>query len=142
MEVQLKAGLHLANLDAGFNLSGNVCDPSTTPSVPPGCPAANTGVTNSDVTAPLPHLGASFAYAITPTVAFNFQVIGFALELDGLDGSMVEVDTDISWQPWRHFGLGAGLRYFNTSVDAGNSELNGEFDFEYFGPTVYIQTTF
>ena len=94
------------------------------------------------MTAPLPHLGGSFAYAITPSVAFNFQVIGFALELDDIDGSIVEVDADLSWQPWRHFGVGAGIRYFNTEVKGKGSDLNGEFEFEYFGPVLYIQSTF
>jgi hypothetical protein len=138
MDLQLKIGLHLAKLDAGFSFSGDICYQTTTQP----CPTQTTGTTSEDVTAPLPHLGASFSYAITPTIGFRVQAIGFALELDNIDGSMIEISTDVSWQPWRHFGLGAGLRYFNVDVDAGNSTLNGEFDFEYFGPTVYIQTTF
>ena len=142
MDVQLKAGLHLASLEAGFAFSGNVCDPTTTPTAPPGCPGATTGTESEDITAPLPHLGGSFAYAITPSVALNFQVIGFAIELDSIDGSIVEVDADFAWQPWRHFGLGIGLRYFNTNVKATSSDLNGEFDYEYFGPVIYAQTTF
>lgn len=142
IDIQLKAGLHLASLEAGLQFSGAVCDPTTSPSTPPGCPTGSTGSESEDITAPLPHFGGSFAYAITPSVAFRFQVIGFALELDDIDGSIVEVDADLSWQPWRHFGFGAGLRYFNTNVEAGTSELNGEFDYEYFGPVVYVQSTF
>jgi len=141
MDLQLKAGLHLAKLEAGIQFSGAVCEGIPAPP-PTGCPTGTTGAVSEDVTAPLPHFGGSFAYAITPSVGFNFQVIGFALELDGIDGSIVEVDADLSWTPWRNFGLGAGLRYFNTEVDAGNSELNGEFEFEYFGPVIYIQSTF
>jgi hypothetical protein len=142
MDVQLKVGLHVAKLDAAFGLSGNVCSPATTPTTPPGCPAATKGSESEDVTAPLPHIGGSFAYAITPSVAFNFEIVGFALEIDSIDGSVVEVDADFSWQPFRHFGGGIGVRYFNTNVEATNSDLNGEFDFEYFGPVVYVQTTF
>jgi hypothetical protein len=142
MDVQLKAGLHLATLDAGFSLSGNVCDPTTTPMMPPGCPGATTGVEDEDITAPLPHFGVSFAYALTPSVAFNFEVIGFALEIGSIDGAMIEVDADLSWQPFRHFGGGIGFRYFNVNVEATGSDLNGEFDYEYFGPVVYVQSTF
>jgi hypothetical protein len=142
MDVQLKAGLHLASLDAEFGFSGNVCDPTTVPTTPPDCPAGTIGTEGEDVTAPLPHLGGSFAYAITPSVAFNFEVIGFALEIGSIDGSMVEVDADLSWQPFRHFGGGIGLRYFNVNVEATGSDLNGEFDYDYFGPVVYLQTTF
>jgi hypothetical protein len=144
MDLQLKIGLHLAKLEAGFAISGAVCDASAAPpTTPPGCPTLSTGaVVDEDVTAPLPHLGASFSYAITPTIGFRVEAVGFALELDNIDGSMFEISTDVSWQPWRHFGFGAGLRYFKVDVDAGSSELNGEFDFEYFGPTLYVQSTF
>ncbi len=142
MDIQLKAGLHLASLEAGIRLSGAVCDPTTSPPTPPGCPTDSTGAEEEDVTVPLPHFGGSFAYAITPSVAFRFQVIGFAIELDNIDGSIVEVDADFAWQPWRHFGLGAGIRYFRTEVEARTSELNGEFDFDYIGPVIYIQSTF
>lgn len=140
MDIQLKAGLHLAQLEAGIQFSGAICDGFPVP--PGGCPVAQTGAESEDVTAPLPHLGGSFAYAITPSVAFNFQVIGFALELDDIDGSIVEVDADLSWQPWRNVGFGAGVRYFSTEVDARGSELDGEFEFSYFGPVIYVQGTF
>ena len=142
MDLQLKAGLHIADLSAALQLAGAVCD-VTLGEMPPGCPGGQTPVAQSeDVTAPLPHFGVSFGYAITPTIATNFQVIGFAIELDDIDGSILEIDADLAWQPWRHFGFGVGLRYFNTNVDAGTSELNGEFDIEYFGPTVYVAATF
>ncbi len=142
MDVQLKGGLHIADLSVALQLSGAVCD-VTMGEMPPGCPGGQTPPSESaDVTAPLPHFGASFAYAITPTIAANFEVIGFALELDNIDGSLVEIDADITWQPWRHLGFGVGLRYFNAEVESTGSDLNGEFNLEYFGPTVYVSATF
>ena len=142
MDLQLNAGLHIASLEAGFALSGNVCDLTTSPTTPPGCPAATTGAETEDVTAPLPHIGGSIDYAISPSVAINFQVIGFAIEIDSIDGSIVELDADLAWQPFENFGGGIGLRYFNTNVESNGSDLSGEFDFEYFGPVVYILATF
>lgn len=141
-DFQLKAGLHVLTLEAGLALAGQICDPTTTPSSPPGCPLFGTGEASEDVTAPLPHLGASFSYVMTPTLAINVQAIGFGIELDSIDGSIIEVDADVAWQPWRHFGFGAGLRYFNTSVKAGNAELNGQFKYEYLGPALYVHATF
>lgn len=79
---------------------------------------------------------------MTPTLALNLQAIGFAVEIDSIDGSIIELDADVGWQPWRHVGLGAGLRYFKISVKGGNSDLNGEFNFEYLGPTLYFHATF
>ena len=142
MDLQLKAGLHLASFDIGIQLSGNVCDLTTIPTTPPGCPAATTGAENADVTAPLPHFGGSFAYAISPSVALRLQLIGFAIEIDSIDGSIFEADADLTWQPSRHFGGGVGIRYFNTNVKSKGSVVNSEFDYEYFGPVVYIQATF
>ena len=142
MDFQVKGGLHIAKLGAGVQLSGEICGPTTVPSMPPGCPSAGSEAVSEDVTAPLPHFGASFAYAMTPTLAFSFQAIGFAIELDSIDGSILELDADIAWQPFEHFGVGTGFRYFNTNVKAGNSDLNGEFDFEYIGPVLYLWATF
>jgi hypothetical protein len=141
-EFRLKAGLHVVKLDAGVGVSGLICGPSTVPSVPPGCPAAESGSASEDVTAPLPHFGASYLYAMTPKLALRIQAIGFAVEIESIDGSIIEFDADVVWQPWQNFGVGAGFRYFDANVKAGNSELNGEFDFEYLGPAIYVQATF
>ena len=141
-DFKLKAGLHVMKLAAGIGVSGLICGPSTVPSVPPGCPAAGSGTASEDVTAPLPHFGGSYVYAMTPTLALRLQAIGFAIEIESIEGSIIEIDADVAWQPWQNFGLGAGFRYFNTNVKAGNSELNGEFDFEYLGPALYVQATF
>jgi len=68
--------------------------------------------------------------------------VGFAIELDSIDGSLIEIDTDVAWQPWRNIGFGVGVRYFKADVSSKGSELNGEFELEYFGPTLYIQAMF
>jgi hypothetical protein len=89
MDLQIKGGLHIADLSVGLQLMGAVCD-VTQGEMPPGCPADQTPPLESeDVTAPLPHFGVSWAYAITPTIAADVQVIGFAIELDNIDGSLV-----------------------------------------------------
>lgn len=72
----------------------------------------------------------------------RLTAIGFAIEIDSLEGSILELDADVAWKPWKQLGIGAGWRYFNTNVKAGNSTLNGEFDFEYSGPTVFINYWF
>lgn len=128
MDLQLKAGLHVADLSIGLQLSGAVCDVTLGQS-PPGCPAGQTPpVESEEVTAPLPHFGASWRYAFSPTIAAEIRAIGFAIELDNIDGSLLELSGDVIWKPWQNFGLGAGLRYFNANVKGGDSDLNGEFN--------------
>jgi len=141
-DLQLKAGLHLTSLKANFNLAGAICDPLTVPSTPPGCPVDGTATESEDVSAPLPHFGVSYAYAFNPNWALHVAAMGFAIELDNIDGSLIELDADIAWQPWRNIGFGMGLRYFQADVESQGSELNGSFKFDYFGPTLYIQATF
>jgi hypothetical protein len=141
-DFQLKAGLHVASLTADIGLAGAICDPSTSPTTPPGCPVAGTGTENEDVSAPLPHLGLSYAYAFAPKWALNVSGVGFAVELDKIDGSIMELTGDVAWQPWRNFGIGLGLRYFNVDVESKGSDLNGAFEFEYFGPAIYVAVTF
>jgi len=139
-DVQLKAGLHIADMSTALRLSGAICDAQQGETPP--CPVDSTGTAAEDVTAPLPHFGGAWGYAIAPDWDLNLNLIGFAIELDNIDGSLVEFDADIQWSPWRHFGIGAGLRYFNANVKSKGSELNGEFDFEYFGPAVFIAGSF
>jgi len=141
-DLRLQAGLHFASLKVNFGIEGAICDPTTTPSTPPGCPPLGTATENEDVSSPLPHFGASYSYALTPTLALNVGAMGFALEVDGIDGSILEVDADIAWQPFRHVGFGAGYRFFRLDVESQGSELNGQFGFEYGGPMVYVQATF
>jgi hypothetical protein len=141
-DLQLKAGLHIASFAADIGLSGAICDPTTTPSTPPGCPPLGTSAESEDVTAPLPHFGASYAYALTPTVAINVGAIGFAIEIENIEGSIYELDADIAWQPFDHVGFGLGYRFFRVDVKSTDTELNGQFEFEYHGPAVFVQATF
>lgn len=141
-DLQLKAGLHLATIETGIQLAGLICDPSTDPLMPPGCPAAGSSVVSEDVTAPLPHIGLSYTYLMTPSLAINLQAMGFAFDIDSIDGSILEFNADIAWQPWDHFGFGAGFRYLKTEVDSTNPDLNGTFKFEYLGPTLYVHAVF
>ncbi len=141
-DLRLQGGLHFASLKANFGIEGAICDSTTVPSTPPGCPPLGTSTENEDISSPLPHIGAAYSYAITPTVAFSVGAMGFAVEIDKIDGSIIEIDADIAWQPFRHFGFGAGYRYFKVDVESSGSDLNGKFEFEYQGPMVYVQATF
>ena len=141
-DLRLQAGLHFASLKVDFGIEGAICDPGTVPSTPPGCPPLGTSTENEDVSAPLPHFGASYTYALTPTVALNVGAMGFALELDNIEGSIIEADIDIGWQPFRHVGFGAGWRFFQVEAESSGSDLNGKFEFEYSGPMVFVQATF
>lgn len=140
--LRLLAGLHVASMEAVVQASGNICTPDTTPSVPPGCPVVSDQVARESVTAPLPHIGVGWAYSLSPQWALSFGAMGFAIELDNIDGSIIELDADVGWHPWENFGFGLGLRYFKADVESSGSDLNGKFEFEYVGPTLFVQAMF
>ena len=140
-DLAVKAGLHIADIGASLMFTGAVCVDGE---VPPDCSlfGSTPRFETEDVTAPLPHFGGMFSYAFTPKIVARFQAIGFAIELDSIEGSLFEVDADVAWTPWDHFGLGVGLRYFYANVESKGSDLNGEFEFKYFGPSIYGLFTF
>jgi hypothetical protein len=135
----LKAGVHIADLGASIQLDGDVC---VYPDTPPCNPLTSPRFETEDITVPLPHFGGAFSYAFTPKLTGRLQAIAFALEINSIEGALYEVDADLIWTPWRHFGLGAAVRYFNVDIEASSSDLNGEFDFRYWGPAIYGIFTF
>jgi len=140
-EVSLKAGLHLLDAKAGIQATGAVCVDGE---VPPNCSVfgSTPREESESISAPLPHIGASFIYGFTPELAMRLSAIGFAVDLDAVDGSILEVDADLMWNPWKNFGFGLGLRYFKTKVESEGSRLDGKFEFNYLGPTLYGAVTF
>ena len=144
MEVELKAGFHLAATSVKLQLSGavEVCQPGE---VPPDCSAlegSTDQLETQDFALPLPHLGASFSYALLPTLSVRVQAMGFAIEINDYKGALIEFDADVVYEPWQHFGFGVGFRYFNANIKSKGGFLKGEFDYEYFGPVLYGRVSF
>jgi hypothetical protein len=137
-ELVVKAGLHLADVSVALGLSGNVevdgvlQDP------------LEVFVENADVTAPLPHLGLSYSYSFTPKLGLRTNLMGFYLEINDIEGSVLDLSADLVYFPWEHVGFGAGLRFFRVDIEdkRASSRVRAEFEFDYWGPAVYILGTF
>jgi hypothetical protein len=134
----LKAGLHWASVDAAVKLTGAIIDTQTNQTIIAGSTITEQG----EVSAPLPHLGLSFSYSITPKLLARAQGLGFALNVGDYSGSLIDAGVDLAYSPWRHFGFGAGIRYFAIRLEAENNRLDGEFDFNYWGPTLFGVVSF
>lgn len=140
-ELVAKAGLHIADLSVALKLSGNISvDGEPVSPVPIEAPV----IEDSDLTAPLPHFGLSYFYAFTPRLGLRANLLGFYLEINDIEGSILDLGTDVVYQPWDHFGVGAGLRFFRVNVDDNRTDkrVRAEFEFDYFGPTIYFLTNF
>ena len=136
--LNLKAGLHIAGLDTILQLSGAVFKDG----VPVGDQATFIEE-GGDINAPLPHFGVSYGYLIAPKVGFRAQALLFAIKFNDYKGTLLDFDVDILYQPGQRFGMGAGLRYFRTTVeDQSDDKLNGKFLYEYVGPVIYANWSF
>lgn len=131
------AGLHVATFKASVTAGGNV--------TVNGVPVVSGSVTESTstFTIPLPHIGGSVRYSITPRWSASATVLAFALEIDNYGGSLVEVDLNTAYQLSKHFGIGGGLKYFDLRLEANADGGGGAtFDFSFFGPAIFGYATF
>jgi hypothetical protein len=100
-------------------------------------------VESDEFTVPLPHFGISYSYAISPKWGFRTQLLGFAIKINDIKGTLAEVDLDLHYQAWEHVGLGLGFRYFDLTIkDEGDAFIKGELEYEYWGPAIYLSGNF
>lgn len=134
-ELQLQAGVHVADVGIELTATGVI-------SINGEAFSESVSTEDSDLTAPLPHFGGNFTYAFTDKFGAYLHVIGFALEIDDVEGSIVEAGGTLQYNFTENLGVGAGVRYFNVDVQARDEDLRGEFEFNYFGPVLYANFAF
>jgi len=65
-------------------------------------------------------------------------VLLFALDIGDYSGSLFEADAFMAYQLSKHFGIGGGLKNFNLNFQANTSRGGSvEYDYEFFGPTIF-----
>jgi hypothetical protein len=139
----VKGGFHLARVDLSMDLTGDISDADTGDNLCTPSPCDVTLLDEVDFTFPLPHLGLAYGFAITPKFAFRTQALGFYVEISDIKGVLTEIDLDLQYQPWKHFGFGTGLRYFNITIDdKGDDLIRGRLEYEYYGPVLYVMGSF
>ena len=136
-DLSFLVGAHVATVKATVTSAGNV--------TVNGVPLVGRSRTDSSstLTFPLPHLGGSLSYEFTPRLAGQLTLLAFALDLGDYSGSLIETDALMVYQLSKHFGIGGGLKYFNLNLQANSSGGgNVEYDYEFFGPTIFGYTSF
>ena len=127
-------GLHWYSLD--FTVQGTVSL---------GTEDANAEVT-AKADAPLPLFGLRFDYYITPRWSAGAHGEALALEFDddtfSFSGRAVNVRLSTEYWIWNHFGVGAAVNWFNVDLDVDDSDWRGEFEYDYFGPQLYLTARF
>ncbi|MGI9309395.1 MAG: hypothetical protein ACR2P6_09035 [Gammaproteobacteria bacterium] len=124
VDLAASLGAYYLNLDASIEEQGG------------GAREADSGE------APLPVVGASFQYKIVPSLTLSLGGKYFGVEVDDIDGSLVNYGAGIQWDPIRFIGIGLAYDYFELDADSENEDFLGEFNMEYKGPRAYLTLRF
>jgi hypothetical protein len=89
------------------------------------------------VQAPLPLIGLSFDYYITPKWMATFKGGYFQLSLDEFSGKILNLGAKLEYQFTKMFGLGLGYDGFRLKVDADDAGDTAEIDYKYQGVQLY-----
>ncbi len=120
-EVGLNIGVHITDIAIGIRtLNGLVSELEA-------------------VTAPLPVLGLTGAYAFTPKLILRSNVGGFYLAIDDFEGSLVNFDLDLEYNMWKYMGFGIGYNFFRLNINLEKDRFNGSAKYQYHGFKAFIK---
>ncbi len=120
-EVGLNIGFHITDIALGIRtLNGAVSELEA-------------------VTAPLPVLGFTGAYAFTPKLILRSNVGAFYLEIDDFKGSLVNFDLDLEYNMWKYVGFGIGYNFFRMDLDVAADNFNGSVKYQYNGFKAFLK---
>jgi hypothetical protein len=93
-------------------------------------------------TAPLPSLGLKMDVLIAPKWYFRSGVQFFYIQYEQFTGSLMNFNSAIEYNPWKHFGFGLGVDALRMGLEADGEDypgidLRGNVDFEYTGVQLY-----
>jgi hypothetical protein len=103
----------------------------------------------ADITAPLPVVGFSFDYAISPKWMLKQTFELFYLEFGDFTGGITDTRFSVEWNVWEHWGFGAGLESFRMAVEATDADEDvpgvnfiGKINTSYIGLSLYARYRF
>ena len=100
------------------------------------------GVSNrSDISAPMPLLGALYEYAVTPSWTVGTHARYFDITVDPYSGSIWNFDLSTTYS-FDTFYFGAGYTWVEINVQIDDNSWNGSLDWEFEGPRVFIGARF
>jgi hypothetical protein len=94
-------------------------------------------------TAPLPEIGLRFDLLIAPKWYLRTGSQVFYIEYEDYTGSLLDVQSAIEYNPWKHVGFGIGFDVFKLALEANGNEaipgmdLRGNVAFQYVGAILY-----
>ena len=65
-----------------------------------------------------------------------------SLNYDEYDGTLFSARGAVEWRPWKHVGLGAAYQYIEVELDVDKSNKQEYYDFEFYGPVLFLTVGF
>ncbi len=81
-----------------------------------------------DTSAPLPFVGLSFRFGITPKLRLISDFGWLSLEVGDVDGSQFVGDASLEYLAWKNVSFGAALGLSSIDVEVTDSDLTGSID--------------
>lgn len=122
-ELGAGVGLHISKLEASLGTT-------------------NIATEGSDVTAPLPVINLYGAFALTDTWAIRLRTDWLSLTYGDYSGDIRDMSIDVNYQPWRHMGLGFGVRNLVMDLDVDANDWHGQARVNFQGPTAFVSASF
>jgi hypothetical protein len=126
-------GVH--NIDFGMKLSATTNVPGMTPSTV-------TVSQNASADGPLPMIGMSAIWRVSPQFYFTASAQGLKVTVNPYSGSFQDYGGTVVWQPFKHFGIGGGYDLFLLDAGVNKSSFNGHLTWRYSGPRAFISGSF
>lgn len=95
-----------------------------------------------DALVPLPTLGLYGSFKLAPQVQLRGRVDYLSLSYNDYDGSLVNWMVGVDWRFHKNWGIGAGYRYVDYKLEANRNDFVGEVEYNFKGPTLYLQAAF
>jgi hypothetical protein len=95
----------------------------------------------SDISAPMPLLGALYEYAVTPSWTVGTHARYFAITVDPYSGSILNFDLSTTYS-FDYVYIGGGYTWVNINVDIDEDSWNGSLDWEFEGPRLFVGARF
>ena len=97
---------------------------------------------NRGITAPLPVFGLRGDYLLNDRFTLRGIAEFFALEINDIDGSIIDLLVSVDYQMSKHTALGLGYNYVAIDADASSSDFSGSLDWSYDGALLFLKLDF
>jgi hypothetical protein len=124
-------GLIATELDFSISGSGSVG----------GAPLSNQA-RRKDVLAPIPTIGVFGSFEPAPRVIIGGKADYFGLGIDDYDGSILNLQASAQYRIMENVGIGVAYRYVDYDLDVEKDTYVASFDYNFWGPSFFIEIGF